>query len=305
MDILKDAAAAVDLRLAGLQRRRADHHQAGADRAHQRDLQLVRRHPVRRAAAGAAQQHGVPGVLQRERGQRRLRRGLLRRDRRGRQRERRLAGRRAPLGPGQQLGAGGQRRRPSGSPIGSRATGSTRKASSGPPAIGGSAAGSISTSIPAARSPLRTGLAVTRRPQQPGRGRRERRRHHHQRHRRSPHCPGRGSTGEFSHPGRRAGVSQPGGAAGRSTTSAPAPPTCSATSRPGSGSRRRSSFTSRFGLDLVNLREDQFESRRIVGHLRLERRRRGQERLLRRGPLRDRQLRHPAARPGRPPRARG
>ena len=66
-----------------------------------------------------------------------------------------------------------------------------------------------------------------------------------------------------------------------------------ATSRRGSGSPTGLQFTSRLGIDLVNLREDQFESRLVAGTLRLERGRRGQERLHPGQPLRDRQLRSP------------
>ncbi len=110
IDILKDAAAAADLRLARLQRRGDDHDEARRGRPDQRHVQLLHRHPVGRPAAGAVERHGVPGVLQRERRQRRLRRELLRRSRRGRHRERRLAGRGTALGAREQLGAGGQRR---------------------------------------------------------------------------------------------------------------------------------------------------------------------------------------------------
>ncbi len=64
-------------------------------------------------------------------------------------------------------------------------------------------------------------------------------------------------------------------------------------------------LTSRFGIDLVNLREEQFQSRRVAGTYAASAARGRQERLLERQPLCHRQLPHRDAEAGRAPRARG
>ena len=108
------------------------------------------------------------------------------------------------------------------------------------------------------------GVGRLRRSQRPGRERRERRGDHHQRRRRGARRSRSSTPMVISPPGRRPGVSQSGGLVAFNDIRA------RSTNILGNAEARyritpQFQLTGRFGIDLVSLKEEQFESRKVSG----------------------------------------